>query len=430
MSALVELLDVSLCDFDSEQLHGRGIDTPVTGDVSETYALDVKGWVLGRRPVAMVRLVHDGKALWGAPLDPRVNRTDVAAAFPDIAEAAASGFQTAIGTLRLPPGFELLIRARLDDDSIADVATIRGSRKRLRIAEEPRIQPLVLTAFGRSGTTAVTRMLESHPRVVAYDTFHREPGVAGYWMGVLTALAEPHSYRHQIMPGSPTGNWWLGDERFLPPYDEDVQRLIGAEGVEALATFCESRIAAFYGRLAGERSGSAVRYFVEKYMPGSLPEVLWDVYPGAREVILVRDFRDMAASMIAFSARRDRQFFGRHRVKTDLEFIQRMGSGVANLVTRRQKRGTSAFLLRYEDVVRRPDEVMPELLDFLGLETSTEILNALREGFGLRTAKTDAHRTIGDVEASIGRWQQDLDDELKAACEEAFGPALEAFGYA
>jgi hypothetical protein len=32
-------------------------------------------------------------------------------------------------------------------------------------------------------------------------------------------------------------------------------------------------------------------------------------------------------------------------------------------------------------------------------------------------------------EGSIGRWRRDLEPELAEACEEAFGGALEAFGY-
>ena len=41
----------------------------------------------------------------------------------------------------------------------------------------------------------------------------------------------------------------------------------------------------------------------------------------------------------------------------------------------------------------------------------------------------EAHRTTPDAEASVGRWQRDLDPDLQRLCESAFGPALETFGY-
>ena len=42
-------------------------------------------------------------------------------------------------------------------------------------------------------------------------------------------------------------------------------------------------------------------------------------------------------------------------------------------------------------------------------------------------ALADAEST--SAEASIGRWEHDLDPSVKAACEETFGDLLPAFGY-
>ena len=39
------------------------------------------------------------------------------------------------------------------------------------------------------------------------------------------------------------------------------------------------------------------------------------------------------------------------------------------------------------------------------------------------------HATSDSAQSSIGRWRTDLDAELAEACERAFGPALELFGY-
>jgi hypothetical protein len=50
-------------------------------------------------------------------------------------------------------------------------------------------------------------------------------------------------------------------------------------------------------------------------------------------------------------------------------------------------------------------------------------------GLRARGPETERHSTSPDAEASIGRWRRDLDPELQRACHEAFGEALEVFGY-
>jgi hypothetical protein len=415
LSSLVQVLDVSLSDFDSEQLEGRGIDAPRAGDESDTYALDIEGWVRGRQPVEKVRVTHAGRTLWKAP----------------ITRPGEGRFRGAVGTLQLPPEFDLAMSAPLGGGQVAELATLRGRRELLQIDRDPHLQPLIITGFGRSGTSAVTRMLESLPEVVAYDTYRREPSVAAYWMAILTSLAEPRSYRRQTMHGATRGTWWLGAEGGPPSFDEPaIQRLIGVANVEQLAAFCESRVSAFYERLVEEQGGSQVRYFVEKYMPAAVPQVLWDVYREAREVILVRDFRDMAASMLAFGAKRERPFFARDLAASDADFIRRMGGAVSWLDAYRQSRRDYSFLLRYEDLVRKPDEVIPAVLRYLDLDAEAPTATQVHDAFLARSDATEAHRTTADLEASIGRWRRDFDADLQKECEAAFRPALNAFGYA
>jgi hypothetical protein len=275
-------------------------------------------------------------------------------------------------------------------------------------------------------------MLEALPSVIAYGTYEREPSVAAYWSGVLTALAEPASYRNQMIQAVTLGNWWLGGEFAPRAFDpEPVQQLIGVDAIEALAAFCEGRVAAFYEPLAEDQGGADVRYFIEKYPPGRVPEVMWDLYPAAREVIVIRDFRDMAASMLAFGAKQGpiRAGFGRGADSSDADFIRRLGEMVSTLDGYRQHRRDNSLVLRYEDLVQRPDEVIPELLRYLDLDASAENVTLVHDAFLARSEKVDAHRTTADLEASIGRWQRDFDADLRDVCQQAFAPALAAFGY-
>ena len=68
MDGLVDVLDVSLSESAGERLAGFRIDAPTPGgDASggPNYALDVRGWVVGRgTPAVAVEVLHDGTCLW------------------------------------------------------------------------------------------------------------------------------------------------------------------------------------------------------------------------------------------------------------------------------------------------------------------------------------------------------------------------------
>ena len=78
----------------------------------------------------------------------------------------------------------------------------------------------------------------------------------------------------------------------------------GSDHVADLATFAQQRIDAVYRQVAALGDGRA-EFFAEKCLPeGNVPQLLRELYPDAREVFLVRDFRDMLCSIRAFNEKR------------------------------------------------------------------------------------------------------------------------------
>ena len=142
----------------------------------------------------------------------------------------------------------------------------------------------------------------------------------------------------------------------------------------------------------------AARYFAEKLRPDFVPELMREIYPGAREVILVRDFRDMVSSMFAFNAKRGFEGFRRGAAGSDAEFIADRVGGV--------RRGTGAgagarapsgaHLVRYEDLVPRPAGRSRALLGYLGLDSSGAALDAMVASVTARGDESDGHRTVRD----------------------------------
>jgi hypothetical protein len=116
--ASVEVLEVSQEEREPQRLVGGRIK-PLT----EEGSLIIVGWVLGRESRAKaVELMCGDEVI--ARADVNIDRPDVADWFPDISDAAASGFR-----LKLEPEGKgedkLLARAVLEDGAIVPIESVR-----------------------------------------------------------------------------------------------------------------------------------------------------------------------------------------------------------------------------------------------------------------------------------------------------------------
>jgi hypothetical protein len=350
-----------------------------------------------------------------------------------VAGSERSGFFGTLSALALEPEFELQLDVRLEDKTRLPMVVVRGRRAPLRSAFQPRLDPLVLTTLGRTGSTAVVRMLAAHPEVLAYRPFEYEPRVATYWMDVFRALSDPAAYRRQLAPtGTIDGAWWLGQSTPLPRpiNDPGLEPWLDTTAIGELAAVAQERIERLYTEVAAAQGRPHASFFVEKYRADLVPELMLELYPGAREVMLVRDFRDMIASMFAYNEKRGRQGFRRDRAASDRDYVLNdVGVSVAALAEAWRSRAGRAHLLRYEDLMLRPEDTVRSLLAHLGLDAGPSALDAMVGSLFDRDSGSEGHRTVLDPRESIGRWRRDLSDEVAAACAEALGPSLETFGY-
>jgi hypothetical protein len=209
-----------------------------------------------------------------------------------------------------------------------------------------------------------------------------------------------------------------------------VEAWSGSTYVRELAAFCQRSIDGWYLATAaaqGEPEAGLV-YFAEKHFPDAYPRLLRELYPGARELFLVRDFRDMLASMQAYNARKGAGDFGRDKAGSDTAWLAELHRGVVALRDAWRERGEPGSLMRYEDLVRDPASTLSPLLAALGLDAAPATVRRL-----IAAADTPAlqgHGTTSSPAASIGRWRHDLSPALRSAVEETFGELLQEFGYA
>ena len=426
-SGLIEISEV-VGEPPDGALAGAEITLPAAGDRLPTYALDVRGWAIAKEAQAgPVEFATEGEAVGAVPLD--VERPHVAERY---GVAPRIGFRALLNGLLLPPGFELQVAAVTGAGDRSAIAVVRGRRAELPGTDDAGPQPLIVTTLGRTGSMLLLRMLEAHPEVLVIRPHRYEQRVAGYWIEVLLALTDPSSYLRQLAPAGSLDRprWWLGDEGPTPGFDlqRGLQRWLGSDAVTSLAEFCRSRIDALYAQAASDEPGEAPRYFAEKHTLRSAA-VTAELYPGAREVILVRDFRDMVASILAFNRKRGVRGFGEAGADDPVDYVNRLAGWAEGMVRRLARRGPQAHVLRYEDLALDPRPALAALLEYLEVDARDVAVSRMLDAAATEMPELARHTTSPDAESSIGRWHRDLEDEVARACERSFGRALAAFGY-
>ncbi|HEX3040674.1 MAG TPA: sulfotransferase [Solirubrobacterales bacterium] len=425
-TAVVEIADVDVNRGESDYVHDANMDSPAPGSAADSYTFAIEGWILSRRlRVERIEALYEERPVAVTPLDRE--RKDIAQGFPEVESAGQSGYRLTVNSLRLPAEFELVLRAKLEDDTRLPLARLRGSRRRLPTSGGEEIQPLMVNTIGRSGSTLLVTLLSSHPEVVAFSPFIKDARVSTYWTNVMQGLSEPAAYLAPFDPPDlDAPRWWLEGGQELG--DEELESWLGSEAVDSLVAMSRVQIEAFYAHVAGE---TRPRYFVEKYLPHQVvPDLLGEIYSGAREVVLVRDFRDILCSVIAFNRKRGWDAFGRSEGGDDGEYVRTtLRESGEILSTRMQRAATTPHLVRYEDLVLDPEPALTTLFEQLGLASDPELVAATIQRMKEDTASMDHHRTSADPAASIGRWRDDLPEEIAAVCEEELGPLLREFGY-
>jgi hypothetical protein len=430
--AVVEITDVVMAPSPVPGLRRFELDAPRAGGTTDHYAVWFEGWVMTEgAPPAALEISRPEVFVDALPIG--VPRPDLPAIFPDVEWAGTkSGFRSAVTSLRLPREFQLHVRVLLADGTRIPLATVHGRQRSMGLPEAT-LRPLMITTLGRSGSTWVQNLLAEHPEIVTYPAFKSDVRVASYWLEALLALSEPASYRQALGSLDASGDWWLGRPRRPNDYfpDDDAVRWLGREQVEALAVFCRGRIESFYEHLAEREGMRASRYFMEKRLPSVRRHVLplREIFPGTREVFVVRDFRDMLCSILAFNEKLGVVGFGRDVADSDESYVsEQLATSVNGLAHAWRERAGWAHLLRYEDLVLEGPERLRSLLEFLELPTDDKTLEDMVSKSS-QGADRERHMTADSARASIGRWKRDLSPSVLAACEESFGEALATFGY-
>jgi len=423
---MIEVISVKRPALEGSALRAASIDTLAAGAVLPGYSIAIAGWaVASAGAVERIEILHGTTVVRAAPLSEP--RADVLTTLGLPERDPAVGFRTRVSLLDLPLEATLRVAAKVGDERV-ELAELVIRREPLRLTPPPPLHPLVVTTLGRTGSTWFSRLVGEHPVIVSHRPFEAEPRMGSYWAHVFKALSDPASITQALAPQDMSGNWWLGSEGTgtIPPVrDPEILEWLVESHPERTARFCLESASDFYARVAGLQQKVDPVYYVEKYIPSFVPSMLLELDPGAKEVFLVRDPRDMLASMVSWVAAGRGGFAQAAEAEQSVDWL---ASQTKVLLRHWQERSARSLLVRYEDLVLEPLPTLTGLFDYLGVESTAETATTVLErALGTKPDQQRNHQTSNGPEQSVGRWQRDVRPDLWDRMNEAFAPELESW---
>jgi hypothetical protein len=413
-----------------ERLHAN-LERPDAEDAALGFCIPVSGWALAADGANLTVEIRQGHQVLRVPRN--IERPDIARAFPELPGAERSGFSLMLDTLKLPPAFELRVSGTVGEAHEESIARLRGSRRAFEPRPTTGPAPLMVTTLGRSGSTLLLTLLSLHPQVVGFEPAIYDSRPFAYELDAAVAMAHPASRLRLLDSGVQGEAWWLGRRSMQPDellrIDEPLRELLLGAPVEGLLRSAVDQAAAFAAQLSAAQELTDVRYAAEKCGPAHLPRLMRELCANGRELFLVRDFRDVIASMLAFNAKRGYDAFGREHVDSDEHFVRWQAGIAAALAAGWRERRDGALLVRYEELVADVPAALTQILDYLELDSAPALVGEVVDRAQAQLDRIQ-HRTTPNARASSGRWQTDLPPALQELANEAFAGPLKEFGYA
>ncbi len=406
-------------------------------DGNKTNSIALLGWAATATGRATnVEFYQNGTLIAFAPL--AVERPDVVAALPEQVAELRCGFHLRISKLLLDPSGVLdvvLYSDRNGEPERTPLGRLVGvPTPRLMSKYRERYNPLLVLGMGRSGTSRLMELLSGRPELLVPGPHPYEFGVANYLWHAAHVLSAPADHAGSMGPDAFTSR--LPNSVGFNPYrhhewepeigSEPTIRWMEDEMPLACIDFCKRQVDAFGDSFVADRSVRP-RYIAQKMPLSPARYFVSNIYPGAREIFLVRDFRDVWLSARSFNRRRGTASFGRDQAVDDLAWMRGLGHSSRELRLAHQASGHRSLLVHYEDLVDEPEAELLRIFRWLSVDQSPEAVAS-----SMRANDEDAagaHRTTPRDSASAGRWKTEMTEQERELAAFVFGEDLAYFGY-
>src|SRR4051794_19699469 len=204
--------------------------------------------------------------------------------------------------------------------------------------------PIFVVGYQRSGTTLLQSLLGAHPRIAAPPELHFILRVA-YFGDYFGDLPDDETLRRALQGA------------LTPPVD-----ILAECGFDEAALFARAAAGprTYAGLFAAIMDEYAERNGKERWAektPSQRPDDIWNLFPDALVVHIVRDAREVVASSVDMPWERRRAA----AIARDLRHF------TLESVERGRRAGAGQYLqVRYEDLTRAPEAVLRLICTFVG----------------------------------------------------------------
>lgn len=337
-------------------------------------------------------------------------------------------FDFCVTLLGLPSKYRLQLFA-LRAEGAVPLGTLSGTRRSV-VHRTCKYRPILLNGLPRSGTTLAMAILSLHPQIITVPEYPYEFRPASCWVHTFSCLGQANNASDQDL------NWIYDRDQktvaahvYNNPYftKYGIFEWLSTDYVNLIAEFCVQSIDAFYDRVASAVGKTDATFYLEKF-PGKRVNMFREIYGGVTEVNVVRDFRDVYCSSVAFNKKRDRLDFSADTASSPAEYLRLMGRSFGDVIRRAtaDREGVRSITMRYEDLMHETAAHVNKIYAALGLDELDDLEHRIKHSMNIGKKDVDWHRTS---QIPVARWKSDLPEELNQIAISEFGAVLATMGY-
>ena len=353
------------------------------------------------------------------------------------------------GFLNLYPKHELAVRARFDSkldtaflnnqDNIKIIAVMEDNSEEpigeveitiesdIMSAYHEKLSPIKLLSLGRTGTTLFMNMMSAHPEIGVNNHFN-ESNIASYYLNYI-------KYTYPTIQKNNFGEGRANLENIKTIENNDFMKFPFISDDNWYADLYPKKLVSFVKSIIDDyyvnASGNDINYFIEKGVVHDPTLTLMDqLYTNSKYIFLIRDFRDMYASILDFNKKRGFRAFGMENYEKDEDYIVALGHYCDNsFIKAYESIKDKAILIKYEDLVMNKEETLKLIFEYLGIDSSYSIIDEIIDKTSGKSKDEQKHMTTGDVSKSIKKYKDSLDSDTIALLNTSFANSLVYFGY-